>query len=100
MWKISCVVLLAYACMAGPTLSADRPVHLTVPSPVGKDIAAMPQLIAPVDDAEHRINTALKRLDLNVLKASKDCKGGDWQRSVDVAMRGPGFLSLVITDSA
>jgi hypothetical protein len=99
MWKISCVVLLAYICMAGPTLSADRSVHLTVPSPVGKDIAAMPQIIAPVDDAERRINTALKRLDLTVLKASKDCKGGDWQRSVDVTMRGPGFLSLVITDS-
>ena len=98
MWKISCFVLLAY-CMAGPSLSADRSVHLTVPSPVGKEIAAMPQLSAPVDDAERRINTALKRLDLNVLKASKDCKGGDWQRSVDAAMRGPGFLSLVVTDS-
>jgi hypothetical protein len=99
MWKISCVVLLAYACMTGPILSADRSVHLAVPNPVGKDIAAMPQLAAPVDDAERRINAGLKRLDLNVLKASKDCKGGDWQRSADVAMRGPGFLSLVITDS-
>ena len=99
MWKISCVALLAYACMAGPTLSADRSVHLAVPSPVAKDIAAMPQISAPVDDAERRINAALKRLDLNVFKASKDCKGGDWQRSVDAAMRGPGFLSLVITDS-
>jgi hypothetical protein len=85
--------------MGGPILAADRAVHLAVPRPVGKDIAAMPQITAPVDDAERRINSGLKRLDLNVLKASKDCKGGDWQRSVDVAMRGRGFLSLVITDS-
>lgn len=90
MWKISCLVLLAY-CMAGHGFSADRFVHLTVPSPVSKDIAAMPQLSAPVDDAERRINMALQRLDLDVLKASRECKGGDWQRSVDAAMRALAF---------
>jgi hypothetical protein len=73
--------------------------HLAVPPPVRTDIAAMPQIADPADDAERRINAALKHLDLNVLKASRDCKGGDWTRSVDVPMRGPGFLSLTITDS-
>ena len=59
----------------------------------------MPLIADPVDDAERGINVALKRLDLNVLRAVKDCKGGDWERSVTVPMRGPGFLSLTITDS-
>jgi hypothetical protein len=59
----------------------------------------MPQIADPVDDAERRINAALKRLDGTVLKASAGCKGGDWQRSIDVPMRGPGFLSLVVTDA-
>jgi hypothetical protein len=99
MWKFGAALLLACASAAGPVLAADRTVHLLVPNPVGKDIAAMPQIADPVDDAERRINAALKRFDRSVLKAAKGCKGGDWQRSVDVPMRGPGFLSLTITDS-
>jgi hypothetical protein len=74
-------------------------VHLVVPPPVRKDIAAMPQIADPTDDAERHINAALKRLDANVLLAARDCEGGDWTRSVDVPMRGPGFLSLTITDA-
>jgi hypothetical protein len=92
-------VLLASLCASGGVLAADRAVHLMVPPPVLKDIAAMPLIADPADDAERRINAALKRLDLNVLRASSDCKGGDWTRSVDAPMRGPGFLSLTVTDS-
>jgi hypothetical protein len=99
MWNSGFAVLLACVFAAAPVLAADRAIHLVVPSPVGKDIAAMPQIADPADDAERRINAALKRLDLNVLKASRACKGGDWERSVDVPMQGPGFLSLTITDS-
>ncbi len=29
-----------------------------------------------------------------------DGKPGDWERSIDVPMRGPGYISYVITDSA
>jgi hypothetical protein len=99
MRHVGSAVLLAWVCVTAAALAADRAVHLVVPPPVSKDIAAMPQIADPVDDAERRINAALKHLDLNVLKASRDCKGGDWERSVDVPMRGPGFLSLTITDS-
>jgi hypothetical protein len=66
---------------------------------VGKDIAAMPQIADPADDAERRINAAVKRLDVSVGKAARACKGGDWERSIDVPMRGPGFLSFAVTDS-
>jgi hypothetical protein len=99
MRHVGSAVLLAWVCATGAALAADRAVHLVVPPPVHKDIAAMPQIADPADDAERRINAALKRLDLNVLKAFRDCKGGGWERSVDVPMRGPGFLSLTITDS-
>jgi hypothetical protein len=64
----------------------------------------MPQIIDPVDAAETRINTAVSRFDATVRKAADDCKDmdgkpGDWERSIDVPMRGPGYISFVITDS-
>jgi hypothetical protein len=93
------VVLLLWLCTGGVALAADRAVHLVVPPPVRKDIASLPEIADPADDAERRINAALKRLDRNVLKASRTCKGGGWARSVEVPMSGPGFLSLTITDS-
>jgi hypothetical protein len=86
-------------CAAGTALAADRAVHLLVPPPVARNIAAMPQIADPADDAERRINAALKRLDATVAKAARECKGDGWSRSIDAPMRGPGFLSLVITDS-
>ena len=64
----------------------------------------MPRIIAPVDAAETRINAAVRRLDATVSKAADACKGldgkpGDWERAIDVPMRGPGYLSYVITDN-
>ena len=97
--NFGCAVLLVCMCAATPTLAADRAIQLAAPTSLRKDIPALPQIADPADDAERRINAALKRLDRNVMKASADCKGGDWQRSVDVPMTGPGFLSLTITDS-
>ena len=91
--------LLGWIASAGAALAADRTEHFLVPPPVLKGIAAMPRIADPVDDAERRINAALKRLDLNVLQAAKACEGNDWSRSVDVPMRGPGFLSFTVTDS-
>jgi hypothetical protein len=84
--------------------AADRHVHLRVPPPVRANIASMPQIIDPADAAENRINAALNRLDATVRKAADDCKDmsgkpGDWERSIDVPMRGPGYISFVITDN-
>jgi hypothetical protein len=88
-------------CVVGAhgAFAADRAVSLTTPAPVRGNIAAMPQIADPKDAAERAINAALQRLDAKVAKAADDCKGGDWTRVVEVPMRGPGFLSLVITDS-
>jgi hypothetical protein len=85
-------------------LAADRHVHFRVPPPIREGIASMPQIIDPVDEAESRINAALSRFDATVRKAAEDCKSfdgkpGDWERSIDVPMRGPGYLSFVVTDS-
>ena len=65
----------------------------------------MPLIANPSDDAERRINAALKRLDANLRKAIRDCKGhdngpGDWVRKVEPTMKGPGYLSFVITDTS
>ena len=83
--------------------AADRRVHLLVPPPVSKYIAAMPQIVDPVDAAERRINAALAKLDATVRKAANDAKDPDgkpcyWARTIDVPMRGPGYISFVIAD--
>jgi hypothetical protein len=84
--------------------AADRAVHLQVPPPVRKNVAGMPQIIAPADAAESQINAAVQRLDATVGKAVDACKGPDgkpgyWERAIDVPMRGPGYISYVITDN-
>jgi hypothetical protein len=98
--RVHCFLAAAACLLAAPiSAAAERAVTLATPGPVRGNIAAMPQIADPSDEAERRINAALQRLDINVLKAADDCKGGDWTRVVDAPMRGPGFLSLVITDS-
>lgn len=94
-------VLLA---LATPTWAGEGPAILKAPSDLTAGIAAMPQIAAPADDAERRINAAVKRLDAKALEAARECKseGGQydyWERAVDAPMRGPRFLSFVITDS-
>jgi hypothetical protein len=84
---------------ATPAFAAAHAIQLTTPPPLRQNVAAMPQIAEPANDAERRINAALQALDSNVEKSVADCKGGDWQRSVEAPMQGPGFLSLVITDS-
>ena len=107
---LSVALLSAATLLASPaTLAANRKVELTAPPPLSKslnaDLAAMPMIVNPVDAAERRINAALRRFDASGLKAAKSCKGmdgkpGDWSRSVETPMRGPGYLSFVIYDSA
>jgi len=98
--RVHCFCFLAAAtCHLAAPIARAADITLTTPGPVRSNIAAMPQIANPSDEAQRRINAALQRLDTNVLKAADDCKGGDWTRVVDAPMRGPGFLSLVITDS-
>lgn len=94
-------VLLAL--LAGSAWAADRPVAIAAQPALTPGIAAMPQIAAPADDAERRINTALKRLDGNVRKAARSCRaeGGahsSWTRTIRTPMRGPRFLSVAIND--
>jgi hypothetical protein len=87
--------------------AADRPVKLQTQPPIAKDVPAMPLIDQPQDAAERKINAALKRLDADARTGIAQCKASakeaqsqsDWARSIDAAMRGPGFLSLAITDS-
>jgi hypothetical protein len=96
-----CVIAVCLIGSAGR--AADRHVHLRVPPPVRQNLASMPQIVDPVDAAERRINAALGQLDATVRKAANDCKDpdgkpGSWERSIDVPMRGPGYISFVISD--
>jgi hypothetical protein len=98
------LAIAIFGLLAGPNAqAADRAVHFQVPPSVQKGVAAMPLIADPADDAERRINAALLRLTDRVRKAIATCKAddgtsGDWARSVDVPMRGPGYVSFVITD--
>jgi hypothetical protein len=94
---VSVLVLAGFLVPQGAA-AAERAVRLVTPAPLRKDLDAMPQIADPVDDAERRINTALKRLDQNVQKAVKQCKKADWTRTVDAPMTGPVFLSLTVSD--
>jgi hypothetical protein len=98
------VIFAIAVCLIGSAARAsDRHVHLRVPPPGPQNLASMPQIIDPVDAAERHINAALGQLDATVRKAANDCKDpdgkpGSWERAIDVPMRGPGFISFVITD--
>ena len=99
------MVLAVVGLHAGlPARAADRPVNLQNPPPVAKEVMAMPLIADPADDAELRINAALKRLDANLRKDIAGCKlndgtPGHWSREVEATMRGPGYLSFVIRDN-
>jgi len=84
--------------------AADRAVTLKKMLPVRRGVSAMPEIANPQDDAERAINLALAKLDATVRAALKTCKTdenkpGNWDRTVQVAMAGPGYLSFVITDN-
>jgi hypothetical protein len=88
-----------------PAEASNRTLKLRDPPPVAKEAAAMPLIANPSDDAERRINAALKRLDANLSKAILACKRqdggpGDWVRKVEPTMRGPRYISYVIRDMA
>ena len=89
--------------------AGDAMVRMAAPAKLLPDVGAMPLIAAPADDAQRRINAAVKRLDDRVRKAVADCrkqgiesglKGTDWSRGVEVTMHGPRFLSYTISDNA
>ncbi len=105
MTSVRRIVVFATAAIsfALPARASNRTVQLMNPPPVAEDAAAMPLIASPSDEAERRINAALKRLDANLTKAIRACKGqdgapGGWERKVEPTMRGPRYLSYVIRD--
>jgi hypothetical protein len=81
------------------------PVPLTALPPLAAGVAAFPRIAGAGEPALQRINRALTNADARVLAAAKDCheqavqaqtpEGDPWERTVTVAMRGPGYLALI-----
>ncbi|HMN72361.1 MAG TPA: hypothetical protein PKA55_10895 [Rhodoblastus sp.] len=102
--------LVALVCGAaiiigGGAQGAERVVEMKKPAGWARDIDAYPRIARPADDAEKKINAAVARLDGRVKKAVAECKslaGGnaDWTRTIEVTMRGPRYLSYVVTDNS
>jgi hypothetical protein len=88
------------------TQAEPAPVHLVAQPPLGLLLASLPRLAPPSSGpAAQRINQALATSDAGLRSAVSQCRdsanGSDffWERSVSVAMRGPTYLSLVISDN-
>lgn len=110
--RLSCFMLacfmLAASLAAGSARSAEPDtVRLAVQPGLGAGLAAFPRIAAPEGPASQRINQALTAADARLRTAAEDCdtssasadpKDAGWQRSVTVAMRGPGYLALVASD--
>jgi hypothetical protein len=94
-------ILLALAVLTGAARAESAAVDLTSPAPLAKGLPAFPKL-AGRDATAGKINAALAKLDDRVRKARAECltsKDADWSRSIEVAMRGPRYLSYVVSDS-
>lgn len=92
---------IAFALLTGVAQAGEAGVSLTSPAPLAKEVAAFPKLDAQ-DAIADKINAALVRLDDRVRKARADCvasKDAEWSRSIDVTMRGPRYLSYLVSDS-
>lgn len=94
-------ILVVAALLAGVARAEEAAVVLTAPAPLAKDVAAFPKLAAH-DAIADKINAALVKLDDRVRKARADCVTSDnaeWSRSIEVTMRGPRYLSYLVSDS-
>lgn len=83
--------------------AAAQPITLTRPRPVSGEVQAYPRIAAPANAAQRRINRALDRLDAKVRTAIRQCFADSvnptsWERQIDTTMRGPEFLSYLVTD--
>jgi hypothetical protein len=103
--RLSWLVAAALATTPFQLHAGERAVRLAAPPELQSGIAALPPIAEPADNAERKINDALHRLDASVLKAATECRATDskhssWDRSVQVPMRGPRFLSYTISDNS
>lgn len=93
-------------------------IHLLPVRQLRKGVDAWPLIDHPVTLAELRVNASLQRMNQRLAGALRDCDAnyaawarenggasqgpqqtkGAWERKVKVTMRGPRFLSLVVTD--
>lgn len=100
---------------ASALVSATHAQQVTGPVPLlrlprlSKTADAMPRMRDTTTLAARRINAALDAADHRLRDASRDCteqahdngvSGSEYDRTVTVAMAGPRFLSLVLSDSA
>ncbi len=102
---------LVLAMVVGQSVVAAGPVELKPQPEVAKNVEAMPQVVGGVEpEPAAKINAAFKRLDAKVAVAARDCRKGAealvhqpvedaWDRGVEVTMRGPRYLSVMIDDS-
>ena len=99
-------LLMAVSLAAGLARASEpSTIQLAAQPPLGAGVAAFPRIAAADGPALRRINRALANGDARMLAAAKDCRaqaveaqtpeGDPWQRTVTVAMRGPGYLVLV-----
>ena len=97
-------LMAAAAALAGGPAGGGGPIRLQAAPAVRKDVPGFPRIAAPTDDAQRRINAALARLDARVGAAAKACiegahdGDGDYARQIDTPMRGPEFVSYVVSD--
>lgn len=91
---------LALALVLATGAAAAEPVRLTR----GASAAALPRVAAPLNPATAKINAALTRLDRRWAGFVKNCVAGgkdnEASRRVEVTMRGPRYLGLVVHDEA
>ncbi|WP_425230494.1 hypothetical protein [Sphingomonas sp.] len=79
-------------------------VVLTTPPAARSGLAAYPRIARPVTEPATRINAAVARLDARGRAAAADCmaageeRRGSWNRTVTATMRGPDFVSFLVTD--
>jgi hypothetical protein len=107
--RLWCLILMT-SLGAGSARSAEPgAIRLVAQPPLGAHLSAFPRIAAAEEPALQRINRALANADARVLAAEKDCRAeavqaqvdttdGVWERTVTVAMRGPGYLALVASD--
>lgn len=82
----------------------SAPIALAPHRTLRPDVAAFPHIVSAASAPQRRINRALVRLDARVSEAARAClaQGGqrhtDWQRQIATPMRGPEFVSYVVTD--
>lgn len=94
-------LFLVLATLTGSALAEDAPVSLTAPAPLASGVDAFPKLSGH-DPIASKINAGLVKLDERVRKARAECvtaKDTDWSRSISVTLRGPRYLSYLVTDS-